>query len=89
MYIFHVPIIVWLYPLLSVVSVPTLAGSHLPRQLVFLAVTGSVSLLAAMVSWYLYESHFLKLKTLFSYQGDARVPNDASDEARVARLSSR
>ena len=89
MYIFHVPIIVWLYPLVSVISVPTLAGSHLPRQLVFLAVTGSVSLLAAMVSWYLYESHFLKLKTLFSYQGDARVRNDASDEARVARLSSR
>jgi peptidoglycan/LPS O-acetylase OafA/YrhL len=46
-------------------SVPTLAGSQLPGQLLFTAVTGSVTVAAAVLSWHFYEARFLKWKALF------------------------
>jgi hypothetical protein len=47
------------------VWIPTLAGSQLPGQLLFTAVTGSVTVAAAVLSWHFYEARFLKWKALF------------------------
>jgi peptidoglycan/LPS O-acetylase OafA/YrhL len=42
-----------------------LAGSVLPWQLLYLAVSSAASLLVAYLSWHLYEKHFLRLKAFF------------------------
>jgi peptidoglycan/LPS O-acetylase OafA/YrhL len=41
-------------------------GSRLPVQLVFTAVAGTLSLIAAWLSWQLIEKHFLALKNRFA-----------------------
>lgn len=44
---------------------PTLFGSQLPGQLLFYPLAIAVTLGAAILSWHLYEKHFLKLKRYF------------------------
>lgn len=67
LYVFHHPIMYYMRQILTADSVRRLAGSQLPGQLLFTALTGSVSLAAAVVSWHLYESQLLKLKRVFPY----------------------
>jgi peptidoglycan/LPS O-acetylase OafA/YrhL len=43
----------------------TIAGSVLPWQILYLAVSISASLIVAYLSWHLYEKHFLRLKAFF------------------------
>lgn len=71
LYVFHHPIMLYAGLVFGAASFPRLAGSQVPGQLVFTAVTASISLAAAALSWHLYESQFLKLKGLFS--SDAKV----------------
>ncbi len=47
----------------------TVAGSLLPWQLLYIAVSILVSFVIAYLSWHLYEKHFLKLKAFFSRPG--------------------
>ena len=54
---------------------PAIAHSHIPSQLLFYAVGFSASMGLAVLSWHLWEKHFLRLKALFPY---GRVPDDRS-----------
>jgi len=65
LYIFHLPIMWYARNIVNATSVPALAGSELPGQLLFTAVAAAGSLGAAVLSWHLYEAQFLKLKSLF------------------------
>ena len=44
---------------------PMVANSQLPGQIMFYALATAVTLVSAVLSWHLYEKHFLKIKTLF------------------------
>lgn len=71
LYIFHLPIIIWISPLYARGNIPMLEGSNLPAQVLFITLAGAISLGAAVVSWHLYETQFLKLKTLFPHKAKA------------------
>ncbi len=73
LYVFHHPIMFYMGRFFSVGSIPRLAGSQLSGQLLFTALTASVSLAAALLSWHLYEAQFLKLKALFPYDTKAKA----------------
>lgn len=49
-------------------------GTDLFMQLVYFAVAGGLSLALALVSWNLFEKHFLKLKDLFPYGAQPPAP---------------
>lgn len=59
--------------------VPLAAGSGLLREAAFIAAAGALSITVAWLSWQLWESQFLKLKTRFPYRGAPQA---------AARLSS-
>ncbi len=61
MFLFHQPIrAVVRQFLLAPIDLPTLAGSRLPGQAVFFVVCFSITLTTAVVSWHLFEKHFLQ-----------------------------
>lgn len=79
MYLFHVPVLTaverWLYaptttnghnPLLGTFWM--IGSSQLPGQMVFYAISITLTVVVAMISWHVYEKHFLKLKKLFPYR---------------------
>lgn len=89
MYVFHLPLIFYMRFYFNVGSIPKLAGSQLPGQLLFTVVVSSASLVAASLSWHLYEAQFLKLKDLFPYDRKARQGagrNTGSVRGRVLAL---
>ena len=47
------------------ISIPTLFGSDLPRQIFVYAVGFGATFVLALISWYVIESHFIKLKDRF------------------------
>ena len=68
-YVFHHPIIFYVRRTgFRVHKLPTVLGSQLPGQLLYSLGIGSVTIILALLSWYLFESHILKLKRLFPYQ---------------------
>ena len=77
-YMFHVP----LYLLaahygLAGEFLPRVGGLQFPRALLFYMMLTIASTAVAFVSWHLFEKHFLKLKSRFSY----RSPNARTREA--------
>lgn len=65
MFLFHQPIrAVVRQFLLAPIDLPTLAGSRIPGQVVFFGVCLSITFVAAMASWHLFEKHFLHLPGL-------------------------
>lgn len=76
LYVFHVPIIIYIGRLFNVGSIPRFAGSQLPGQLVFTVVTALLTMAAALLSWHLFEAQFLKLKALFPYESKRRRDAD-------------
>lgn len=53
-------------------GLPRLGGSELPAQLVMMAGAIALSYGVAMVSWHLYEKHWLRLKRFFPYGRETR-----------------
>jgi peptidoglycan/LPS O-acetylase OafA/YrhL len=69
LYVFHHPVIFFMKRRgYTVDLVPELLGSQLPGQLALFAVAGGISTLLALLSWYLWEHPFLKLKRLVPYR---------------------
>jgi peptidoglycan/LPS O-acetylase OafA/YrhL len=69
LYVFHHPIIFYVRQHgFRVSNLPAIFGSQLPGQLLYSVVVGGVTVILALLSWYLYESRFLKLKRFFPYQ---------------------
>ncbi len=54
---------------------PTILHSHIPAQLLFYVIGFSASMGLAVLSWHVWEKHFLRLKALFPY---GRVPAERS-----------
>jgi peptidoglycan/LPS O-acetylase OafA/YrhL len=69
MYVFHLPVAYFLGEFaFRVPDVPTIAGSQLPGELLFVGAATAVCVALACTSWHGYEKHFLKLKGRFSYR---------------------
>ncbi len=65
MYVFQYPLIPLLAALFTAESLTLALGSALWGRLTYIALMFTATWLAALVSWHLYEKHFLKLKTYF------------------------
>jgi peptidoglycan/LPS O-acetylase OafA/YrhL len=66
LYLFHLPLRALVRDIVfTPASLPALAGSLIPGQIVFYAVSTALAFVAAWVSWYAYESRFLALKRFF------------------------
>lgn len=66
MYIFHFPLAWFLENAgFGVNRYPAIAGSHIPGVIVFSVMTAGLTALAALISWNLFEKHFLRLKRYF------------------------
>lgn len=69
LYVFHHPIIFYVRQHgFRVSNLRWILGSQLPGQLLYSVVIGGITVILALISWYLYESRFLKLKRFFPYQ---------------------
>jgi peptidoglycan/LPS O-acetylase OafA/YrhL len=72
-YLFHQPMILALGGIgLSTAIVPAVWGSNWPGGLLFVLIATAASLGASLVSWHLWEKHFLRLKQRFAYGGAVR-----------------
>jgi peptidoglycan/LPS O-acetylase OafA/YrhL len=70
MYLYHQPVILALAGIgVTAAVVPPLAGSRWPGALVFIIISGAVTLAVALVSWHVCEKHFQRLKDRFAYRG--------------------
>ena len=65
MYLLHLPIVILVGDFLFTPDKLRLGRTMLPGLLIFYAITFTLSLLAALVSWNLLEKHALKLKDYF------------------------
>jgi len=69
------------------IRVPMLGESQLPASLVMLAMGLAITTVLALVSWHLYEKHFLKLKRFFPYaRGSHERERLAEAEAQALAL---
>ena len=68
----------------TVDRMPRVAGSEIPGALLVIVIAGLMTLAMALVSWYGYESHFLKLKRLFP-SGAPRISASPEPPAHTAR----
>lgn len=67
-YLFHQPLILALRGAgLSAAMMPPILGSRWPGALAFALVATGASLAVALLSWHLWEKHFLRLKARFAY----------------------
>jgi peptidoglycan/LPS O-acetylase OafA/YrhL len=69
MYVFHLPVAYFLGQFaFEVPDIATVAGSHLPGELVFAGTAAVITMTLAYASWHGYEKHFVKLKSRFTYR---------------------
>jgi peptidoglycan/LPS O-acetylase OafA/YrhL len=73
-YVFHHPILFFKTGLVPLALVPSVFGSQLLRQLVFVVIATAVAVTLAFSSWHLFEKRFLKLKTFFPYRSPEPAP---------------
>jgi len=78
LYVFHFPLAPTLERMgLTIQTFPTIAGSPLPGAIAFTIISGSITLAVALLSWNLYEKHFLRLKRFFPRR-EASITNISS-----------
>jgi peptidoglycan/LPS O-acetylase OafA/YrhL len=70
---------------LSVESLSARLHSYLLGVVAHASVAAAASIAAAILSWHLYESRFLKLKRYFNYSGDERLPPEIPPLATASR----
>jgi len=71
LYVFHQPVALALPTLgVSAALFPSVAGSALPGQILFMLIAGMVAFATALVSWHLLEKHFIKMKGRFVARPD-------------------
>jgi peptidoglycan/LPS O-acetylase OafA/YrhL len=74
LYVFHHPLILVLRQLgFSVTLFPTVLGSQLIGQAAYVSGATALAFGLAFVSWHLYESKLLKLKSFFPYASGAAI----------------
>jgi peptidoglycan/LPS O-acetylase OafA/YrhL len=83
-YLLHLPIVIWIANYVFHPARLKIGGSILPGLLAFYAITFTLSLLAAIISWNLMEKHFLKLKDYFPMEGGHRPRPSHSDSTAPA-----
>jgi peptidoglycan/LPS O-acetylase OafA/YrhL len=82
LYVFHFPLAIVLQRMgLSILGFPRIAGSSVPGAIAFTAIAISISLVIALLSWHLYEKHFLRLKRFFP-----RREGDITNMPRASKL---
>lgn len=83
LYVIHLPLAYVLGLLgLSVQTFPRIAGSEIPGAIAFTIISMSITMLLALLSWNLYEKHFLKLKRFFP-----RREGDITNMSRARKVS--
>jgi len=88
LYVFHYPLLFVRPSWLSPSSVPTIAGSHLPGLLLYIAGATLVCIALALASWHLCEKPFLKLKRCFPYHsGHTAVRSVSALDTPVAAFA--
>jgi peptidoglycan/LPS O-acetylase OafA/YrhL len=65
MYVFQLPLIAVLAPVVTAEALCSLLGSNFFGRLAYIAIMTAITTLAAVLSWYGYEKHFLRLKAFF------------------------
>jgi peptidoglycan/LPS O-acetylase OafA/YrhL len=74
-YVLHHPLLVWIsWHGLRADYLPPILGSHLPGALLFGVVGATASVALALVSWYVLEQPFLRLKRWFAYDQTRPLP---------------
>ena len=89
LYVFHLPVAFFLDQyLFRVPDTSPILGSRTPALLLFVLVATGVSVCVALLSWHMYEKHFLALKHHFTRRPHPAVGGgvDAPAAARVRRL---
>jgi peptidoglycan/LPS O-acetylase OafA/YrhL len=66
-YVLQMPIRPFLWNLPWIKSPPQIAGHEAPAAFAIMIGLSAIATAAAVVSWHLYEKHFLRLKALFPY----------------------
>lgn len=91
LYVFHQPAALILVSAgISAAIVPHIRGFALPGEVVYAAIAGTLSLLAAVASWHLYEKHFLKLKERFAHEpSESRAEQALSPAPAVPESAAR
>jgi peptidoglycan/LPS O-acetylase OafA/YrhL len=86
MYVFQLPLIPLLAPLITPEGVCSRLQSVFAGRLVYIGVMTTITTGAAVLSWHLYEKHFLRLKSRFSPSSNEPHGGDAvRNEAASAR----
>jgi peptidoglycan/LPS O-acetylase OafA/YrhL len=74
-YVFHHPLIYYIQQTgFRVSKLPKVAGSQLAGLILYSGVVTGITVVLAMLSWHLFESHVLKLKRFFSYHTSRPAP---------------
>jgi peptidoglycan/LPS O-acetylase OafA/YrhL len=84
MYLFHLPLRALVRDVIygpnggKLGAFATFHGSQIPGQLIYYAISLTITFIAAWLSWNLYEKHFLRLKRWFHSPKPRRVPAPAT-----------
>ncbi len=70
LYLFHNPLIAPIQKLIPSTSIVKAVGSELFGNVIFIGIYIAASYALALLSWYAYERHWLKLKTRFDYRSE-------------------
>ena len=65
MYVFQLPLIYWMAPVMTAGGVASLLGSAVAGQMAYCAVMFGITMVAALLSWNLFEKRVLGWKRCF------------------------